>query len=105
MRILDDYFNSGQLPKQGIPNVKYIADRMNLSANYMSDMLRKHTGKNASEHIQLKLIDIAKDRLLYHSEKTVSEIAYELGVEYPQYFFRLFKQRVGMTPNEYRAVN
>lgn len=104
-RILEDYFNSGQLLQQGIPNVKYLAERMNLSANYLSDMLRKHTGKSASEHVQLKLIDTAKDRLLYHSEKTVNEIAYELGFEYPQYFCRLFKKRVGMTPNEYRAAN
>lgn len=104
-RILEDYFNTGQLLRQGIPGVKYLADRMNLSANYLSDMLRKYTGKNASEHIQLKLIDIAKDRLLYHSEKTVNEVAYELGFEYPQYFCRLFKKRVGMTPNEYRAAN
>ena len=104
-RILESYFNTGQLLQQGIPNVKYLADRMNLSANYLSDMLRKHTGKSASEHIQLKLIDTAKERLLYHSEKTVNEIAYELGFEYPQYFCRLFKKRVGMTPNEYRATN
>lgn len=103
-QILDDYFNSGQLLRQGIPNVKHLAGCMNLSPNYLSDMLRKYTGKNASEHIQVKLIETAKDRLLYHSEKTVNEVAYELGFEYPQYFCRLFKKRVGMTPNEYRAT-
>lgn len=104
-RILEDYFASGKPLQEGVPSVKYFADKMNLSANYLTDMLRKHTGKSASEHIQLKLIDTAKERLLYHQGKTVNEIAYELGFEYPQYFCRLFKKRVGMTPNEYRSAN
>lgn len=104
-RMLDDYFNSEELHQKGIPNVKYCADSMNLSTNYLTDMLRKYTGKSALEHIQLKIVEIAKDRLLYHSEKTVNEIAYELGFEYPQYFCRLFKKRVGMSPNEYRSAN
>lgn len=101
-RMLDDYFKSGQLLQHGIPTVKWCADNMNLSANYLTDMLRKYTGKSAMEHIQSKVIETAKDSLLYHREKTVNEIAYELGFEYPQYFCRLFKKRVGVSPNEYR---
>lgn len=103
--ILDDYLHSEKVRTQGFPTVKYCADKMNLSANYLTDMLRKHTGKSASEHIQIKLVEAAKEKLIYGREKTVNEIAYELGFEYPQYFCRLFKRRVGMTPNEYRNMN
>ena len=77
---------------------------MNFSASYLSDLLRKETGKSAMEHIQLMLIDIAKEKL-FEKNKTISEIAYELGFEYPQYFSRMFKKQVGMTPNEYRTAN
>ena len=77
---------------------------MNFSASYLSDLVRKETGKSAMEHIQLMLIDIAKEKL-FEKNKTISEIAYELGFEYPQYFSRMFKKQVGMTPNEYRTAN
>lgn len=70
----------------------------------MGDLLKKETGKNAQEHIQLVLIEVAKEKI-FEREKTVSQIAYELGFEYPQYFSRLFKKRTGMTPNEYRLMN
>ena len=103
--LLDEYFNSGELSNNGIPSVKYCADRLNLSANYLSDLLRKYTGKSALEHIQLKIVETAKSLLLYHSEKTVNEIAYDLGFEYPQYFSRLFKKRVGLSPTEFRTLN
>ena len=84
---------------------KYCADHLNLSANYLSDLLRKYTGKSTLEHIQLKIVETAKSLLLYHTEKTVNEIAYELGFEYPQYFSRLFKKRVGLSPTELRSLN
>lgn len=103
-RILDDYFHSDLPRRKGIPTAKYCADKMNLSVNYLSDMLRKDTGKSTLEHIQLRLVEVAKETLL-GTQKSVSEVAYELGFEYPQYFSRLFKKRVGMTPNEYRAAN
>jgi AraC-like DNA-binding protein len=103
-QLLNDYFYSGQSKESGLPTVKYFADRMNFSANYLSDMLRKDTGKSASEHIQLRMIETAKEKL-FDKNKSVSEIAYELGFEYPQHFSRLFKRRVGMSPNEYRTVN
>lgn len=102
--VLHNYFASSLLKKQGLPTVKYCADKMNFSASYLSDLLRKETGKSAMEHIQLMLIDIAKEKL-FEKNKTISEIAYELGFEYPQYFSRMFKKQVGMTPNEYRTAN
>ena len=87
-----------------LPTVKYCADQMHLSANYFGDLIKKETGKTASEHIQTKLIDIAKEKV-FDTGKTISEIAYELGFQYPQHFSRLFKKVVGVTPNEYRMLN
>lgn len=100
--LLDEYFH-GQLPQtQGLPTVKFFADKICLSPNYFGDLIKKETGKSATEHIQSKLIDIAKERIL-GTEDTMSQISYELGFQYPQHFGRLFKQRVGCTPNEYRS--
>jgi len=73
-----------------------------LSAKYFGDVIKKETGKTALEYIQLKLIDLAKEKI-FDTNKTVSEIAYELGFKYPQHFTRFFKQQVGSTPNEYRS--
>lgn len=100
--ILNRYFHSDLPKRQGLPTAKYCADKMNFSVDYLSDLLRKETGKSTSEHIQQHLIEAAKERL-FNTQKTVSEVAYELGFEYPQYFSRLFKKRVGMTPGEYRV--
>ena len=102
--LLNDYFRSELPQTHGLPTVKYCADKLNLSANYFSDLLKKETGKSAQEHIQLRLIDSAKEKM-FEKDKSVSQIAYELGFEYPQYFSRLFKKRTGMTPNEYRGMN
>ena len=101
--LLDDYFLSDLPQKSGLPSVKYCADHLNLSANYLGDLLKKETGKNAQEHIQLKIIEIAKEKL-FDLNKSVSQVEYELGFEYPQYFSRLFKKRVGVSPNEYRIA-
>ena len=103
-RVLHSYFDSSSPKEYGLPTVKYCADKLNFSASYPSDLLRKETGKSAMEHIQLMLIDIAKEKL-FEKSKSVSEIAYALGFEYPQYFSRLFKKQVGMTPNQYRTAN
>lgn len=102
--LLNDYFNSKLPQTNGLPSVKHCADELNISPNYLGDLLKKETGKSAQEHIQLRLIEVAKERM-FEREKSVSEIAYELGFEYPQYFSRLFKKRVGVTPNEYRSLN
>ncbi|SFF13249.1 helix-turn-helix domain-containing protein [Spirosoma endophyticum] len=77
---------------------------MAISAKYFGDLIRKETGKSRLDYIQLRLIELAKERI-FDTRKTVSEIAYELGFKYPQHFSRLFKQKVGVTPNEYRMAN
>jgi AraC-like DNA-binding protein len=88
----------------GLPNVKYLADLVNLSPGYLGDLLKKETGLNAQEHIHQFIIEEAKNILL-NSNQSVSEIAFHLGFEYPQYFSRLFKQKTGTTPMEYRNLN
>ena len=77
---------------------------MNLSANYFGDLVKKETGKSALEYIQAKVIDLAKEKF-FDPSKSISEIAYELGYRYPQHFTRLFKEKVGTSPNEYRGLN
>lgn len=99
---LDWYFQS-QLPQeQGLPTVKYFADRACLSPNHFGDLVKKETGRTAQEYIQDKLINIAKEEILSQT-RNVSEIAYRLGFQYPQHFTRIFKKRVGCTPGEYRS--
>ena len=102
--LIDDYFQSGKPMNTGLLTVGYCADRLHLSANYFGDLIKKETGRTAQEHIQMKLMDIAKEKVLDPS-KTISEISYELGFQYPQHFTRLFKRCVGCTPNEYRTAN
>lgn len=102
--LLKDYFSSEKPRNMGLPSVSYCADELNLSANYFGDLIKKETGKSAQEYIQLKVIDIAKERI-FDINKPISEVAYDLGFKYPQHFTRLFKQKVGMSPNEYRNVN
>ncbi|MDI1306894.1 MAG: helix-turn-helix domain-containing protein [bacterium] len=102
--VLNTYFTSDKPGTIGLPSVAYCADELHLSANYFGDLIKKETGKSAQEYIQIKIIDIAKDKILVDN-LTVNEIAYELGFKYPQHFSRLFKQRVGYTPNEYRSLN
>jgi AraC-like DNA-binding protein len=103
-QLLNEYFESGKPQTIGLPSVAYCAGELNLSANYFGDLIKKETGKSAQEYIQIKVIDVAKERISDHN-KSVSEIAYELGFKYPQHFTRLFKQRVGQSPNEYRTLN
>lgn len=102
--LLNDYFSSEKPQTVGLPSVAYCADELNLSANYFGDLVKKETGKTAQEYIQLKLIDVAKEKIS-DSEKTVNQVALELGFKYPQHFSRLFKKRVGQTPQEYRNLN
>jgi len=103
-KILNDYFNSGMPQASGLPTVKYCAENIHLSANYMGDLIKKETGKSPLEHIQLKLMDLAKERI-FDTSKSVSEIAYELGFKHPQHFARMFKKETGYSPNEYRMLN
>lgn len=101
-RLLNDCFTGDRAQREGLPSVKYCAGELCLSPNYFGDMVKKETGKTAQEYIQLKLIDAAKERVL-DPDKTISQVAYEMGFRYPQHFTRLFKKVVGCTPNEYRA--
>lgn len=100
--LLDGYFKNDNLVINGIPSVHLIASELNLSANYLSDMLRVQTGKTTQQHIQNRLIEKAKE-LLSTTELSVSEIAYHLGFEHPQSFHRLFKNRTTFSPLEFRA--
>ena len=102
--LLNSYFSSDKPQNMGLPSVAYFAEELHLSANYFGDLIKKETGKSAKEYIQNKIIDIAKNKT-FDSNKSVNEIAYELGFKYPQHFTRLFKNVTGFTPNEYRFQN
>lgn len=103
-KILNDYFNEKNIKEKGLPTVKYLAEQVYLSSGYLSDLLKRETGKNAQDHIHFYLIEEAKNVLL-NSNKSIGEIAYSLGFEYPQYFNKLFKQKTGKTPVEFRNLN
>ena len=102
--LLKDYFTSDKTQTIGVPSVAWCAGEVNLSSNYFGDLIKKETGKSAQEFIQTKLIDLAKEKLL-DPNKSITQIAVELGFKYPAHFTRFFKQKVGHTPNEYRALN
>ncbi len=102
--LLNAYFASDRPQMEGLPTVGYFADYLHLSPNYFGDLVKKETGKSAQEYIQSKLIDIAKEKV-FDPNKSVSEIAYELGFRYPQHFTRLFKSKVGYSPSEFRSMN
>ena len=101
--LLDDYFQSDKPQTDGLPSVKYFADKVFLSPNYFGDLIKKETGKSAQEYIQTRMIDMAKE-MIAGTEKTVSQIAYELGFQYLQHFNRIFKKNTGYTPGEYRKL-
>ncbi len=100
-QLLNEYFDSGAPHLNGLPTVRYFADKVCLSPNYFGDLISRLTGKTASEHIRLKVIDVVKEQLL-SSGKTMSEIAYDLGFQYPQHLSRMFKRVTGTTPNAFR---
>lgn len=102
--VLNGYFLSDKPQTIGLPSVSWCADELNLSTNYFGDLIKKETGVSAQEYIQFKVINVAKERI-FDVDKSISEIAYELGFKYPQHFTRLFKQRTGITPNEYKNLN
>ncbi|MGV8091802.1 MAG: helix-turn-helix domain-containing protein [Mangrovibacterium sp.] len=99
--LLNDYFNDENLSENGLPTVQFISTRLNISPNYLSDMLRSITGQTTQQHIHNKLIDKAKE-LLTTTNLSVSEIAYQLGFEYPQSFNKLFKKKTDISPLEFR---
>jgi AraC-like DNA-binding protein len=101
---LNDYFASDKPQIFGLPSVAYFADVLHLSANYFGDLIKKETGKSAKEYIQSKIIDLAKN-MIFNKDRTISEIANELGFKYPQHFTRMFKNETGFTPNEFRNLS
>lgn len=102
--LLNDYFASDKPREVGLPTVQYCAESLHLSTNYFSDLIKKETGTNPLKYIHLKVVDIAKMRILDHS-LSLSEIAYELGFRYTQHFSRFFKNSTGTTPSKYRTLN
>ena len=99
--LLANYFNSSKVQELGLPTVQYISGKLNVSSNYLSDMLRTLTGQNTQQHIHNKLIEKAKE-ILTTTSMSVSEIAYNLGFEYPQSFSKLFKSKTNTSPLEFR---
>ncbi|WP_339880064.1 helix-turn-helix domain-containing protein [uncultured Algoriphagus sp.] len=99
--VLVNFFNDKALMSKGVPTVSYIAGRLNVSPNYLSGLLKTHTGKSTQQHIHDKIIEKAKEKLTT-TGLSVSEIAYDLGFEYPQSFSKLFKQKTDFSPLEFR---
>lgn len=102
--LLNSYYKDGKFATIGIPSVDYFSDKIHLSGNYLSDMLKKETGYTITDHVNNFIIGKAKTLLLSESE-TISSIAYSLGFNYPHYFGRLFKNKTGLTPQAYRKSN
>lgn len=103
-KLLTEYFNSDQAKELGLPTVAYCAEQLFLSPNYLGDLIKKETGKPPQDHIQSKLISIAKERI-FDPSKSLAEIAYELGFKHPQHFSRMFKKTTGLAPSEFRGLN
>lgn len=101
---LNSYHSEGKLASEGLPGLDYFSDKMHLSSNYLSDLLKRETGQSAKDHIHDFIIDKAKTLLLSQSD-SVGEIAFSLGFNYPHYFSRLFKAKTGLSPIEYRSLN
>lgn len=103
-KVLDEYFISDLPLDSGLPSVSYCAEKLFISPNYLGDLLKKETGNSAQEHIQLKMIEVAKEKI-FDPGKSISDIAFELGFKYPQHFTRMFKKSVGVSPSEFRNLN
>lgn len=100
-RLIDDFIRSERMMTEGLPTVKWCAERLCLSPNYFGDLIKKETGITPQEYIHRKIIDVAKEQL-YSTGRNISEIAYGLGFQYPQHFSRLFRKTVGVTPTDFR---
>ena len=99
--LLNDYFDSGKVSELGLPAVQYLSDKLHISPNYLSDLLRTQTGQSTQQHIHNKLIEKAKLKLST-TKLSISEIAYELGFEHSQSFSKLFKSKTNLSPGEFR---
>ena len=103
-KALNQYFENGQAKINGIPTAVYFGEQLNLSPNYLSDLLKRETGKGIKEYTDEYLIAKAKT-LLLNSSISVSELAYELGFDYPQSFTRLFRKKTGHSPKDFRTAS
>ncbi len=101
-RNLTDYLVSGKAEQIGIPMVNYFAEKACLSAGYFGDLIKKETGKTAQQYIQLRVIGQAKQWLL-EPQRSINQVAAQLGFQYPQHFTRMFKKITGVSPSEYKA--
>ncbi|MEM6344119.1 MAG: helix-turn-helix domain-containing protein [Bacteroidota bacterium] len=103
-KIIKSYYQDSKEDELGLPSISYCADQLNLSPKYLSDLLKKETGKAAQEHIHLFIVEKAKNILL-NSNDSISQVAYALGFDYPQHFSNLFKSKTGKSPTEFRNLN
>ena len=103
-QVIKNYYHTNQALEYGVLTVNYCATQLNTSPNYLGDLLKNETGKNAKEHIQDYLIEKAKNQII-NSNENISEIAYSLGFEHPQSFNKLFKAKTGMSPTKYRSIS
>jgi AraC family transcriptional regulator, transcriptional activator of pobA len=99
--MLTEYFKNDAYAQKGLPSVQWVADQLNISPNYLSELLKVLTGQSTQQHIHDKLIEKAKEKLST-TDLSVSEIAYELGFEHPQSFSKLFKAKTSLSPVEFR---
>jgi AraC family transcriptional activator of pobA len=99
--LLEDYFNNETALIKGLPTVHFLAEQVNVSPRYLSDMLRTLTAQSAQQHIHNKLIEKAKE-ILSTSNLSIAEVAYQLGFEHPQSFNKIFKRKTNLTPVEFK---
>ncbi|WP_316752974.1 helix-turn-helix transcriptional regulator [Pedobacter gandavensis] len=102
--LMNDYFQSNKAQDLGFPSVAWCAEQLHLSPNYFGDLIKKETGNTALDYIQSRLIEEGKIRM-FDATKSINDISFQLGFKYQQHFTRLFKQKTGLTPNEYRSLN
>lgn len=100
--LIHEFYEQNLQLEQGTPSPEYFAQKVNYSSTYLSDLLKKETGKSTKDHIDHHIIELAKTELA-QSNKNINEIAYDLGFNYPHYFSRLFKKKTGDSPNVYRS--
>ena len=103
-KALKNYYREQKAVALGIPAIQIFADKANLSQHYFSDLIKKETGRSPKDHINDYVVERAKNMLL-GTEQSISEIAYDLGFNYPHYFTRLFKSRTGKSPAQYRSLH
>ena len=99
--LLSEYMASDAVHETGLPTVRYFADKICLSPNYFGDLVKKLTGKSPQEIILDKIVELGKEMLI-GTDKSVADVSYDLGFQYPQHFSRFFKKKTGSTPLEYR---